>query len=227
MASVVFGGGVSEIRGSIGGQVFAKNANGSYIRNRTAPVNPRTTRQVTVRNNLAGVANGWRDLDDAQRNSWIAATPNFPYTNREGQSKLYTGQQLYNTLNMSLVSIGQLPIFNAPTPMSTFGAIGVVAMDASTPEVEVGVSVPPGVEWQVQAFSTGPVSPGVMRPNSRPFFLVGTFSGSALTADLLAEYTVRFGALVALQKVFWKFEAVSVTSGQRIAIGQFSEVVSP
>jgi hypothetical protein len=226
MASVIFGGGVSEIRGSIAGQVFGRNANGATIRNRSTPINPRTAGQVGVRNNLAGVAAGWRDLTDAQRDGWIAAAPSFPYTNRLGQPSQYTGQQLYNTLNMGLVSIGESVIASAPSPTSTFGLIGSVAMDVSDSDVQANVSVPAGEDWIIQAFSSGPVSAGIMRPNSVTFRLVSRFLGDEVSADLFAPYTGLFGGLIAGQKVFWKFEAVSVLSGQRIGIGTFSSVVT-
>jgi len=225
MASVIFGGGVSEIRGSIAGSVFGRNANGATIRNRTTPVNARTAAQVAVRNNLAGVAASWRDLTDAERDGWIAAAPSFPYTNRLGQPSQYTGQQLYNTLNMGLVSIGTAVITSAPTPESTFGVIGTTVMDNSDSEVEAQVSVPPGALWTVQAFSSGPVSPGVMRPNSVTFRLVKSFPGDDLTNNLFTEYTALFGPLVPGQKAFFKYEAVSQLSGQRIGIGTHSAVV--
>jgi hypothetical protein len=225
MASVIFGGGVSEIRGSIAGQVFGRNANGATIRNRSTPINARTSRQVEVRNNLAGVAASWRDLTDAQRDGWIAAAPSFPYTNRLGQTSQYTGQQLFNTLNMGLVSIGLGVLSSAPSPESTFGAIGTTVMDVSASEVEAQVSVPPGADWTVQAFSSGPVSAGVMRPNSVTFSLIESFAGDELTFNIFGTYTARFGPLVAGQKAFFKYEAVSQASGQRIGIGTHSAVV--
>lgn len=223
MASVIFGGGVSEIRGSIAGQVFGRNANGATIRNRTTPINARTSRQVAVRNNLAGVAAGWRLLTDAQRSGWDAATPSFPYTNRLGQPSTYTGQQLFNTLNMGLVSVGQAVIEDAPVAASTFGVIGSMVFETGE-ALEALVSVPPGNEWAIQAFSSGPVSPGVMRPNSVVFSLVGTFAGDLLAGDITTGYVARFGAVAAGQKAFFRFEAVSLSSGQRIAIGSFSQV---
>lgn len=225
MASVIFGGGVSEIRGSIAGQVFGRNANGATIRNRTTPVNARSSRQVAVRNNLAGVASSWRTLTDAQRDGWIAAAPSFPYTNRLGQPSVYTGQQLFNTLNMGLVSIGEAVITSAPEPASTFGVIGTVSME-DPDVVDALVSVPPGADWVIQAFSSGPVSSGVMRPNSVTFRLLGNFPGDSLTIDLQPTYLALFGSIVTGQKAFFKFEAVSLASGQRIAVGSVSSIVA-
>ncbi|GAH50296.1 unnamed protein product, partial [marine sediment metagenome] len=48
MALVKLGGGIVQISGSIAGNTFARNRFGNYMRSRTKPVNPNSTRQTDI-----------------------------------------------------------------------------------------------------------------------------------------------------------------------------------
>lgn len=102
MASIKFASVVSDVRGKVGGTVFARNANGSYIRTLMKPVNKLTALQQIKRNNLAIYANSWRELTDANRGEWNDQISNYPYYNRVGIKSYYTGFQLYMKLNLIL-----------------------------------------------------------------------------------------------------------------------------
>jgi len=57
--------------GSIGGMTASRNRYGFYLRARTPPVNPNTSRQMQARAIFAAVANGWSaSATQAQRDAW-------------------------------------------------------------------------------------------------------------------------------------------------------------
>lgn len=217
MATISFGGGVSEIRGSVNGNTFSRNANGAIMRNRTTPINGRTTRQVSVRGALASIASGWRGLTEVQRQSWIDGAPNYPYTNRLGQPSQYTGQQLYMKLNQSLGQVGAGPIVTCPLPvgLENSNLDSVVFDDSPTFDFTWAGSL--GATNSLQVFCSGPVSNGVMRINSTSLKLVGTYPAddSATGINIMPEYETLFGEPVAGTKVFVRIEIVSLLTGQR------------
>ncbi len=71
MALVQYGGGILDMRGSIGGQVHSRNPAGNYIRARTTPVNPKTARQNKIRAVIQALAQRWSNvLTQLQRDAW-------------------------------------------------------------------------------------------------------------------------------------------------------------
>ena len=114
MAKILTGGGVSAIRGSIGGSVFSVNANGSYVRNRGNVANRNTESQQLVRARLSAVAMAWRNLTEAQRQQWVTLALEYTYTDNLGISSKLTGFQLFQKFNQSLNQAGLATLSNAP-----------------------------------------------------------------------------------------------------------------
>ena len=99
MALVQFGGGVMDIRGSIGGQVFSKNRFGNYIRARITPVDPKSAGQTFMRTVMAGNAIKWHDaLTQANRDAWEVYANSIVTTNKLGAAIKLTGfRMIYST----------------------------------------------------------------------------------------------------------------------------------
>lgn len=57
---------------------------------------------------MAVYSQKWGGLTDEDRRDWIDAAPLFPYTNRLGEVKTYTGFQYFMKINMTLESITAL-----------------------------------------------------------------------------------------------------------------------
>lgn len=92
MALVKYGGGITDIRGAIGGQVHTKNRFGSIIRQNTKPVNPKTARQVVARAIMTVVVAAWNDtLSSAQRAAWETYANAIAWVNRLGETVELTG----------------------------------------------------------------------------------------------------------------------------------------
>jgi hypothetical protein len=107
---------VTEIRGSIGGTVFARNRGGAYARARTVGVNPSTTRQTSVRSLLADLAQYWSNtLTAAQRSAWNLYAANVPLINSLGEARNVSGQNMFVRTNSLVLDTGGTLLAAAPT----------------------------------------------------------------------------------------------------------------
>lgn len=99
MANVRFGGGVTEMAGSIGGTTFARGPHGAYARARVTPVNPSSAFQQAVRTLMAAAASAWHSLSDAERAAWALYAGNTPTVNKLGEQTFLSGFQWYCACN--------------------------------------------------------------------------------------------------------------------------------
>lgn len=107
MALVKFGAGILGMTGSIGGNTFARNRSGNYVRARTKPVNPRSSLQNKVRSIIASLADRWSQvLDDAQRHTWNDYADGLNMKNRVGEDIHLSGYNHYIRSNSLLLRIG-------------------------------------------------------------------------------------------------------------------------
>ena len=93
MAKIMFGGGVSNASGKIGGTVYSRNKGGSYFRNWVYPNNPQTSKQQTQRNLLAAKSAAWRLLTTGERDAWDTWADENPILDRLGNSIKLSGAQ--------------------------------------------------------------------------------------------------------------------------------------
>lgn len=92
MALIRYGSGIAQMSGSIGGTTYARNRFGAYSRNRTTPVNPKSSMQSKVRLIMAYLVEYWNEqLSDAQRAQWATYAAAVSMTNRLGDSIKCTG----------------------------------------------------------------------------------------------------------------------------------------
>jgi hypothetical protein len=99
MAVIKTGQVIVDIRGSIGGVTFSRNGSGAFVRNKVQPIDPNTPGQGRSRARFGTLSSSWRALTPAQRDSWIAAAPNYPYQNPVGDTIFLTGSQLFQSVN--------------------------------------------------------------------------------------------------------------------------------
>jgi len=219
MASIRFGNGVADARGSINGTTFSRNANGGYARNRTTPTNPRTGRQVAQRLLLSGLSSQWRSLDNGERQTWIDGAPNFPYTNRLGERSTLTGPQLYTKLNLALLSAGQPTISRCPAP-EVFPFLGdaVLVLDSNAGVLDFAVNydndIPVG--FTAQVFASVGVSAG-RNATSTPKKLVATVAGAgAPSVAFGAGYSSVYGPPVGGTNIVVEVRLVNNSTGQTV-----------
>jgi hypothetical protein len=115
MALIRFGEG-QQRSGSIGASVYSRNRSGAYIRARSVPVNPNTSRQVTIRNAVQSLTIGWNlDLTQAQRDAWTLYANNVNWTNHLGDSINLTGLNMYVRSNVPRLQIPIARVDDGPT----------------------------------------------------------------------------------------------------------------
>jgi hypothetical protein len=216
MAKIKYSGLIAGISGKLNGTVFARNAGGDYMRTKVTPVNPQSQAQVLARAKLAGFAQSWKTLTQVQRDSWSAAVANWSTTDVFGDVQNPKGNTLYTRLNINISNAGGAAIVLPPVP------VGVTALTSLELAAAVGLStfdltftpaaVPADHTLYVEA--TGPMSPGISNANAE-FRTIGTVAAAgASPADLFAEYTAKFGALIEGQKVFVRAKFIHTLTGE-------------
>lgn len=217
MAKFTPGAIVSEVRNKIAATVFTKNKAGASIRNRTTPINRRSTGQTTQRQSLASLSSSWRGLTQSQRDAWNSAAASFPQQDNLGQTIFLTGAQLYVRCNANLILIGEPTITDAPSPTS-FEPIAFTSLTitASTGVVSLAFTptVPAGFAMVVRM--TAPVSQGKSFVPQSAFRFLSEVAAAATSPQVLTtQYAATFGAITskAGQKVFVEMFLVEVATG--------------
>lgn len=216
MAKILTTAIVADIRNKLNGSVFSKNRYGSYVRTKVTPVNPQTTAQQNVRNILSTQSQAWRGLTESQRQSWIDAAINFPFTDIFGNSKILSGSALYVKLNSNLVNAGVAAIDAAPSPVEipqlVLGSFTAAAGTAAVSLAFTPATVP--ADFAICIQTTGNVGPG--KSYVKNLFRTIGYQAAAATspANLLSDFEAVHGAPVAGQKIFVRAFMVSTVTGQ-------------
>lgn len=102
MAKIIFSNG-AEIRGTIGGTTYSRNASGAYIRNYVKPVNANTVKQQAVRNQFSTISSAYRSLSLRQRQTYKDMSQFYPKVDSVGNTVFSTPSQLFARLNGTLL----------------------------------------------------------------------------------------------------------------------------
>lgn len=208
MASIKYGGGVIDIRGSIGGQVHSRNRYGSYIRAKTVPVNPRSSAQSAIRQIMQSVVARWsQSLSQANRDAWEVYAAAISVVNRLGESIKLTGFNHYVRTNTARMNIGLSVIDDAPVDLSLPAADGVFAISASSAAQTISVTFDDSAAWVSEDSAALIVHQGIPQNGARAFFnghfrKIGTVLGSS-GSPLSSPQTVAVDFPIAVDQKEW------------------------
>lgn len=119
MALVQYGGGILDMRGSIGGQVHSRNRSGSYIRARTTPVNPQSPRQNLIRSIIQSLAPAWSNiLTQLQRDAWEVYADAITRVNKLGAQIKLTGYNHFIRSNTPILQALGARVDPGPTTLT-------------------------------------------------------------------------------------------------------------
>lgn len=217
MGAIKFGNGVSEIRGKIGGNVYARNRGGSYSRAKVTPLNPQSTRQSAQRDAQSAVMKRWSaNLTEPQRQAWIAAAEFITAKNIFGDSVKLTGIALYAKLNSVLQRIGQTIHDTVPTSFGVSGLSGVsMVADVSDNWIKVSFTpLPTGTGQRLLVYTTTALPAG-RNPTKSDFSLLTDVIGTTTSPyDIRALWEARYGlTITAGKKIGVKLQLIDTTSG--------------
>lgn len=102
--------GITNISGKSGGNVFAHNKNGNYVRRLGISTQPQTAKQTLARSIFGVISRMWGSLTVAQREAWKSFGAENPKTDQFGDSRPLTGRQAFISVNSNLQTIGITPI---------------------------------------------------------------------------------------------------------------------
>jgi hypothetical protein len=138
-----------------------------------------------------------------------------------GETRIYSGQQLFNKLNNNLTQVGSSTLETCPTPQSFPSLIVSVAANTTTDNLlevgcfyDGGIVVPTNFVLVVQA--TTSLSAGITAPQQGLFKKLQIANAGAETEelDIVDNYNLTFGALVTGDTIFVQAFLVNTISGE-------------
>lgn len=200
---------LGELSGSIGGNTFARNKGGQYVRQRAQVTNPNTAAQQAARTALAYLVGYWLStLTAAQRAAWEAYAENVQVTNRLGEKINISGQNMFVRCNAPRQRAGLAIIEEGPTEYIT-AELEPVSLDgtgwAGTETVQLEFD--DTADWcdtdgasLIVQVSSAPQN-ATVNFFKGPFVLAGTIDGNSITPptsaqDIALPYTVAAGQQV-------------------------------
>lgn len=204
---VKFGGGVLAASGKLGGQVYARNRYGNYVRSLTKPVNPNSSRQQEARSNLASLVERWRDiLTSDQRAAWNVYAAAISWVNQLGESITLSGFNHYVRSNAALLAAGGAVVDDGPTELTLPAADPVFACEADETGQEITVTYDDTLPWCdldnafMTVYMSIPKGEGVAFVGG-PFRQAGAIAGSSVspptsTGTIAVPFPVATGHVI-------------------------------
>lgn len=188
------------MRGSIGAWTWSRNKGGSYIRKRTTPTNPNSSRQQTARSFFGTYAAKWTTtLTQAYRDQWDAYAETHYVKNSLGQDVKINGLSWYVMLNCRLADAGATAINAPPAGADPDGFSEFTVGYTSSTGVDVTYAGALGADERMQLWQTLPGTTG-QTPNINQARLVG-YSAAAAASPI--SFTLPFEVQVGQQCTFY------------------------
>lgn len=148
MALVKYGAGIIQMSGSIAGNTYARNRYGNYVRAKTKPINPNTTKQQLVRAAIAFLTARWgQDLSAAQRTAWNLYADNVNMVNKLGETIQLSGFNHYIRSNAFRAAYSKTPVDNGPTDFSVPAQDPLFSITASEGAQQITVNFDDTLDW--------------------------------------------------------------------------------
>lgn len=214
MALVKYGAGIVQMSGSIAGDVHARNRYGNYIRPRTKPVNPNSSRQIKMRGILATLTERWSDtLTAIQRTAWNLYASSVTMVNRLGETINLTGFNHYIRSNAWRLDLGGTVVDNGPTDFTLATADGTIAITVSEATQLVSITFDDGLDWCSEDDAGLMILEGSPQNPQRNFFngpWLGRSAkmGSAAVPIVSPQTYTALHVLTELQRVWCAFRII-------------------
>lgn len=196
MANVLYGGGVSDVRGSVGGTTMSRAKFGATHRSKTSPTQPKAPKQTQARSLLAQISRQWsRVLTPVQQAAWNAYALTNPQTNVFGQTSYLSGHQWYCKLQANIQNSGGIQNVTPPAATSQPGLLTASLATNHTGANKFVITSTnafmPGTPY-IYVFATNNLSPGIYYVNNALRF-IGAQPLAAGTNNFTTEWVSYFG----------------------------------
>lgn len=197
MARVIYGGGVSEFVGSIGGTTFQSNRSGFIARNLPQIRKKRTSLQTSQIQQFTYLSQYYRALNSLDQEEWQLFAETYDHTDYWNNTKVTTGLGWFIVINSLRLSAGDsitnVPLgYDLPTSIPTCTATITateILLDCATP---IGAS---GEYLYIWATSETKNNDFLQRKLLRLIKVLG--ADTALPLDLASDWESVFGGTVA------------------------------
>lgn len=221
MATVQYGAIITGMKGKIGGTVFQGGSSGQTaktidgIRDSAKLTKADAGRVINTLPLTASIAGAWRDLTDAQRDSWATGAVNYPAYNRYGVSYTPTGYQVFMTLNFQVVASGGTLLTECPVPITVpdLTDFGITWVPSTAMNLTFSVAIPSDIIARVEA--TQPMSLG-KRPKNSFYKVIAQYDDAATSpTNMLTAYQNVYGAVAPNAKLYFRITYYSLLTGQK------------
>jgi hypothetical protein len=155
----------SLISGKVGGNVYARNRYGNYVRSWSVPVNPNSNAQQAVRLLMAAANAAWSALTTVVQQDWSTYAAAVPWLNRIGETVYLTGKTMFVRTYVARLMAGLTMVAAAPSDLTLPAAPGgTFTATASTALLSYAWTVAEGwtaVGGALSVYATAVVAPTV------------------------------------------------------------------
>jgi hypothetical protein len=203
MATIKFGAIITDARGKLNGNQLSRNRAGSILQGKCQQRKGGTQLQTQFSSIFSTVARYWRSLTEVEQTANNTASSAYPYTDKYGDTRYYTGYQLLLRSNLNRAVSGLAPINEVPgTPpagylLTSFTSEFIVTPGIST-DGNISWSTPGGfpTDYLAQIFIGNQVSAGVNNYTGSTIFVesidagLGTYDFFSASLPQLLSYQV-------------------------------------
>jgi len=209
MALIKYGGGIIQQSGSMAGNTYARNRFGNYVRARTKPINPKSSRQSAARINMMYLAEQWREtpMTNEIREGWEIYAQSVSWLNKLGEAVKLTGFNMFMRANAALLTCGGAIVTAAPTDLGLPTADPTFAFVADVSEQELQITFDDTAAWCDLDLAYLMVEMGVPQNPTRNFFggpwrYAGNIAGSTVTPPTTADPVTPAWPIILGQKIW-------------------------
>jgi len=188
MALVKFGGGITQMSGSIAGNTFARNRYGNYVRSRTKPVNPNSAAQTRIRDIIAYLTHVWADIiTTQQRADWGVYASNVNMKNKLGETINLSGFNHYIRSNSCRLYFYRFVVNEAPVDFTLPEKDAALTIDVDDTPQLITVAFNDSLAWDNENGGKMFMRMGIPQNGQRNFFLgnVTTEHSEIVPVDLI------------------------------------------
>lgn len=220
MALIKYGGGIVQASGSLGGNTYARNRYGNYMRARTKPVNPNSSSQQAIRSAMTQMVSRWANtLTAAQRTAWALYASSVGMLNRLGESVNLSGFNHFIRSASLRSYIGATIVDAGPTTFSLPESDSTLAVSISAATQKLNITFDDTMDWcdldeaHMAIFMGSPQSPTINFFNG-PWKLAGTIDGDSVTPPTSPDANLDCPFVATEGQKVWIYARITLDDGR-------------